>query len=76
MKYVARGLGFLAAYGTSAAYAASAGEGEGMSLLGYLFLGFFTLIIITQLVPAVLLFFGMIKGVFSTGKKADAALHK
>ncbi|MCM2264465.1 MAG: hypothetical protein NDI73_04640 [Desulfuromonadales bacterium] len=64
MRNTLRGLGWMLVYGASVAYAAPASEGEGMSLLGYLFLGFFTLIIVSQLVPAGILFFGMVKGVF------------
>lgn len=35
------------------------------SLTGYLFLGFFALIIVCQVVPAVMLASGMVKGVFA-----------
>jgi len=56
---------------TSAAYAASTMQGEGAGILAYLFIGFFALIIITQLAPAMVLFFGMVKGVFSRQEKAD-----
>lgn len=42
-----------------------------MSLLGYLFLGFFVLIVVTQLVPAVILFYGMIKALFSVQHKDE-----
>jgi hypothetical protein len=63
-------------YSASVAYAAPTGEGSDMSFLGYLFLGFFALIIVTQLVPACILFFGMVKGVFSAGEKTDAASSK
>lgn len=73
MKNTMRGLGWMMVYGASAAYAAPTGEGAGMSFLGYLFLGFFAVIIVTQLVPACILFFGMVKGVFSADRKADAA---
>lgn len=73
MKNIMKGFGWMIGYGVSVASAAPAGEGESMSLLGYLFLGFFMLIIVSQLVPACILFFGMVKGVFSAGKKADAA---
>jgi hypothetical protein len=59
-------------YGASAAYAAPAGEGDGVSWLGFMFLGFFALIIVSQLVPACILFVGMVKGVFSTGEKSAA----
>jgi hypothetical protein len=62
-------------YGASVAYAAPGSEGEGVSWLGYLFLGFFALIIVSQLVPACLLFVGMLKGVFSAsaGKSTASA---
>ena len=36
------------------------------SLLGYLFLGFFALIIVCQLVPAVMLAAGLVKGLVSS----------
>jgi hypothetical protein len=52
-------------YSASAAYAAPGGEGEGISFLGYLFLGFFATIIVSQLVPAGILFVGMVKGILS-----------
>jgi hypothetical protein len=73
MKNTMRGLGWMMVYGASAAYAAPGSEGDGMSWLGYLFLGFFALIIISQVVPAAILCFGMIKGVFSsrTDKVSD-----
>jgi hypothetical protein len=73
MKNTMRGLGWMMVYGASAAYAAPGSTGESVSWLGYLFLGFFALIIVSQVVPAAILFFGMVKGVFSarTGKASD-----
>ena len=65
MKNTMRGLGWMVVFGASAAYAAPAAEGAGVSYLGYLFLGFFALIIVSQLVPAGLLFYGMLKGIFA-----------
>lgn len=74
MKNTMRGLGWMVVFGASVAYAAPGSEGAGTSFLGYLFLGFFALIIVSQLVPACLLFYGMVKGVFAGGeKKAEAA---
>jgi hypothetical protein len=73
MKNTMRGLGWMMVYGASVAYAAPGSEGEGMSYLGYLFLGFFALIIVSQLVPAAMLFYGMIKGVFSS--RTDKVSH-
>jgi len=61
MKYTMRGLGWMLVYGASVAYAAPGGGGEGGSWLGYLFLGFFALIVVSQLVPAGMLFVGMLK---------------
>jgi len=73
MKNTMRGLGWMVVFGASAAYAAPGSEGAGVSYLGYLFLGFFALIIVSQLVPACLLFYGMVKGVFAgRGDKAEA----
>lgn len=57
---------------TTVAYAASTTQGEGAGILAYLFVGFFALIIITQLAPAMVLFFGMMKGLFSRQEKTDA----
>ena len=71
MKNTMRGLGGMVVFMASAAYAAPAAEGAGMSYLGYLFLGFFALIIVSQLVPAGLLFYGMVKGVFSARAERD-----
>ena len=53
----------LASFSTTA-YAATETGGNGGSFLLTLFIGFFALIIVFQLVPAVLLFAGMLKGLF------------
>ena len=54
---------------SSAAFAATgADDGQGGFLLS-LFIGFFTLIIVFQIVPAFLLFVGMIKGLVSQDSK-------
>lgn len=50
-------------------FAAEAATGDGSSLLLILFLGFFALIVVFQLIPAVLLFGGMIRGLLSQEKK-------
>jgi hypothetical protein len=54
---------------TSAAYAATSAQSEGAGILTYCFIGFFALIIVSQLVPAVILFAGMIKGLFGGQEK-------
>ncbi len=55
----------------SAAYAATGIQDEGTGVLAYFFVGFFALIIVTQLVPAMILFFGMVKGLFSSPEKTS-----
>jgi hypothetical protein len=55
----------------SAVYAATGTQGEGAGILAYFFVGFFALIIVTQLVPAMILFFGMVKGLFSSSEKTS-----
>lgn len=56
----------------SVAFAAAGSQGEDMGILAYMFLGFFALVIVTQLVPAAILFFGMVKGLFSRSEKTSA----
>ena len=55
----------------SVAYATTGMQGEGAGILAYFFVGFFALIIVTQLVPAMILFFGMVKGLFSSAEKTS-----
>ena len=64
----------LASLSTTAYAAAEAGD-QGGSFLLTLFIGFFALIIVFQLVPAVLLFTGMLKGLFSREHKAEKHLN-
>ena len=59
---------------SSAAYAAETGSGGGSFLLT-LFVGFFALIIVFQLVPAVILFFGLLKGLFLRDDHHKAEKH-
>lgn len=59
----------------SAAYATPGAATEGGGFLAYLFVGFFALIIITQLVPAMILFFGMVKGLFTQEKKEASSIR-
>lgn len=68
MKNAMRGLVWMLVFGVPLAYAAPGSEGDGVSLLGYLFLGFFALIVVSQLVPAGMLLVGMLKGVLSARK--------
>ena len=54
----------------SAAFAASGVNGQETGLLVYLFNGFFSLIVISQLIPAVILFIGMVRGLFVPSEKS------
>lgn len=58
---------------TSSAFAADPGGGSGGGLLISLFIGFFALIIIFQLVPATLMMIGILRGLFGRDRKAIKA---
>ncbi|WP_303721561.1 hypothetical protein [Malonomonas rubra] len=75
MKNVIRNtLVALFGFSTSALAAADAGS-EGGSFLLTLFIGFFALIIVFQLVPATILFIGMLKGLFVRDHKVEKHLN-
>ncbi|MEE4254801.1 MAG: hypothetical protein V2I50_12240 [Desulfuromusa sp.] len=68
MKVIARNILMASICTLSAvfpAFAAAAPAKEGGSLLLTLFIGFFALIVVFQLVPACLLFVGIVKGLFA-----------
>lgn len=72
MRTLLRSLLFAFAGGGTVAYAAeSAQNGEGGFLL-FVFLGFFALIILFQLIPGLAMFWGIMKGVFSNPSKGEA----
>ncbi len=60
----------------SSASAAAGTVAEDAGLLVYLFAGFFAVIIISQLVPASILLFGMLKGIFASDRKSSAVKSK
>ena len=60
---------------SSSVHAAGTADMEGGSFLLTLFIGFFALIIVFQLVPAVILFVGMLKGLFVRDTKAEKNLN-
>ncbi|MDT8440484.1 MAG: hypothetical protein RQ723_02345 [Desulfuromonadales bacterium] len=76
MKTTLRILITILAGSASAAYAAQSAEAEGAGVLAYLFVGFFALIVVSQLVPAMILFFGMLKGLFTREAKKDASVAR
>lgn len=54
------------------ALASGSGDGDSVSLLMIFFMGFGALILVFQLVPAVVLFGGMLKGMFLPAVKKTA----
>ena len=75
MKTISKAIA-LSLVASSSAYAAAGSAPQDAGLLVYLFAGFFAVIIITQLVPATILLFGMIKGIFSTDSKSTTVKSK
>lgn len=49
--------------------ASGTADGESLGLLAMLFIGFGVMIVIFQFIPGILLMFGMLKGIFSLGRK-------
>lgn len=61
-------------FGAANVWAATGPEAEGSSLITKIFLGFFALIVATQLIPGLILLGSLIKSLFS--KPRDAAQGK
>lgn len=53
------------------AFAATGAQSQEYGILVYFFIGFFALIIVSQLVPALILFIGMVRGVFSSSEEVS-----
>ncbi|MCK4502769.1 MAG: hypothetical protein KAU22_07010 [Desulfuromonadales bacterium] len=58
---------------SSSAFAAGSGAASGGGLLMSLFIGFFALIIVCQLVPATIMLIGVLKGLFGRDSKEIAS---
>ena len=71
MKALATIMGIIA---PATAFAASGASDEGSGIFVWIFLGFFALIIVGQLVPAVMLITGLVKGIVA--KKIVSAEDK
>ena len=61
---------------SSVSFAASGAHAQDTGLLVYLFVGFFALVVVSQLVPAVILFIGMVRGVFTHSEKRSVNTNK
>ena len=62
MKALATILGIIA---PATAFAASGTSDEGSGIFVWIFLGFFAMIVVGQLVPAIMLMTGLVKGVIA-----------
>ena len=70
MKALATIMGIIA---PATAFAASGASEEGSGIFVWIFLGFFAVIVVGQLVPAVMLITGLVKGITSKKEaKAEA----
>jgi hypothetical protein len=70
MKNILRNLLIALLTGSSSAFAANAASNTEGGLLISLLIGFFTLILIFQLIPASLMLVGMLRGLFSGKSEA------
>lgn len=61
------------ASGTTTAYAATGAESSGPGFLTIAFLSFLAAIIAIQFIPGLILFFGMLRGIFSASTKKKVA---
>ena len=62
MKALATIMGIIA---PATAFAASGASDEGSGIFVWIFLGFFAMIVVGQLVPAIMLMTGLVKGVIA-----------
>lgn len=53
--------------------AASSYDGEGLSLFATFFMAFGVMIVLFQLIPGIMLLFGMLKGIFASSRKPGEA---
>lgn len=72
MKTLATIIGTVAGFAPAAAYAATTGNTEHIGLLGIIFLGFGALIVVGQVVPAILMLTGLVKGLTAKDAKHTA----
>jgi hypothetical protein len=56
----------------SSAFAASGAENDETGIFFWLFIGFAAMIIAFQFLPGIMMFFGMAKGLFTSGTKEPA----
>lgn len=73
MKTVYATIFSVAITATQALASAGSSDGESLSLLATFFIAFGALIILFQFIPGILLFYGMLKGLFTSAEKKSTA---
>lgn len=74
MKNILRNLLVLFPAASTPALAAGGSEANGIGLLVILFLAFCAVIVVFQAIPGLVLFFSMLRGLFSTSSRKAASL--
>lgn len=72
MKTLASIVALLAGFAPTVALAAGRGNVDNSGIFVWIFLGFCALIVVAQVVPALLLMFGLVKGVSKAVKEKEA----
>jgi hypothetical protein len=76
MKTLATLIGTVAGFAPAAAIAASTGNVDNSGIFVWIFLGFCALIVVAQVIPALLLMFGLVKGVRKVVHDKETTLVK
>ena len=76
MKTLSTLVGTVAALSPVAAMAATTGNVDNSGIYFWIFLGFCALIVVAQVIPALLLMFGLVKGVSKVMHDKDATSAK
>lgn len=76
MKTIATLIGTTAGFAPVAALAATTGNVDNSGIFVWIFLGFCALIVVAQVIPALLLMFGLVKGVSSAVHEKEATSAK
>lgn len=76
MKTIATLIGTAAGFAPVAALAATTGNVDNSGIFVWIFLGFCALIVVAQVIPALLLMFGLVKGVSSAVHEKEATSAK
>ena len=76
MRTSAITIGTVAGFAPAAAFAATTGNVDNSGIFVWIFLGFCALIVVAQVIPALLLMFGLVKGVSSVVNDKKVSVDK